>query len=74
MSRSFPDSRGKFGPYGGRFVPDTLMAACSELEKAYAAARRDRSFWKEFRRYNATFAGRPIIPSHNARCKSRGPG
>jgi tryptophan synthase beta chain len=56
---SYPDVKGKFGPYGGRFVPDTLMAACSELEKAYAKARKDPSFWKEFRRYNDDFAGRP---------------
>jgi len=56
---SYPDVKGKFGPYGGRFVPDTLMAACSELEKAYAKARKDRSFWKDFQHYNDTFAGRP---------------
>jgi tryptophan synthase beta chain len=56
---SYPDARGKFGPYGGKFVPDTLMAATSELERAYAAARRDRSFWKEFSRYTRTYAGRP---------------
>jgi tryptophan synthase beta chain len=56
---SHPDDKGKFGPYGGRFVPDTLMAACSELEKAYAKARRDKSFWKEFQHYNNDFAGRP---------------
>ena len=59
MNWSHPDDRGKFGPYGGRFVPDTLMAACSELEKAYAKARRDKAFWKEFRHYNDHFAGRP---------------
>jgi tryptophan synthase beta chain len=56
---SYPDVKGKFGPYGGRFVPDTLMAACAELEAAYAKARRDRSFWKDFQHYNDTFAGRP---------------
>jgi len=54
-----PNEQGKFGPYGGRYVPDTLMAACSELEKAYARARKDKSFWKEFRHYNDDFAGRP---------------
>jgi len=54
-----PNEKGKFGPYGGRFVPDTLMAACSELEKAYAKARKDKSFWREFQRYNDDFAGRP---------------
>ena len=59
MKWSHPDDKGKFGPYGGRFVPDTLMAACSELEAAYAKARKDKSFWKEFRKYNDDFAGRP---------------
>jgi tryptophan synthase beta chain len=61
----YPDARGKFGPYGGKFVPDTLMAAVAELEAAYAAARKDKSFWKEFQRYNETFAGRPT-PLHLA--------
>ena len=56
---SWPDVRGKFGPYGGKFVPDTLMANLDELEKAYEKARKDRAFWKEFDRYNETFAGRP---------------
>jgi tryptophan synthase beta chain len=56
---SHPNEQGKFGPYGGRYVPDTLMAACSELEAAYAKARKDKAFWKEFQRYNDDFAGRP---------------
>ncbi len=59
MRRSLPDSRGKFGPYGGRFVPDTLMANLDELERAYAAARRDPSFWKEFDRHLRDYGGRP---------------
>jgi len=56
---SHPNEQGKFGLYGGRYVPDTLMAACSELEAAYAKARKDNAFWKEFQRYNDDFAGRP---------------
>jgi tryptophan synthase beta chain len=54
-----PDEAGRFGPYGGKFVPDTLMAAVAELEKAYAAAKKDKAFWKAFHHYNETFAGRP---------------
>jgi tryptophan synthase beta chain len=54
-----PDARGKFGPYGGKFVPDTLMAALAELERAYAAARKDRAYWREFEHYTRTYAGRP---------------
>ena len=71
MKWPHPDADGKFGPYGGRFVPDTLMAACSELEKAYAAARRDPAFWKAFRHYNATFAGRPTPLFHAERWSKR---
>ena len=71
MKWSHPDVEGRFGPYGGRFVPDTLMAACSELEKAYAAARRDRSFWKAFHHYNETYAGRPTPLFHADRWTRR---
>ena len=44
MRPSLPDARGHFGPYGGRFVPETLMTPLIELERANAAARRDRRF------------------------------
>jgi tryptophan synthase beta chain len=54
-----PDRRGRFDAYGGKFVPDTLMANLEELEKAFAAARRDRSFWKEFRELTHHYGGRP---------------
>ena len=37
--QTWPDVRGRFGPYGGRYVPETLMAPLEELEQAYAAAR-----------------------------------
>ncbi len=50
---------GRFGVYGGRYVPETLMAALHELDKAYALARRDKSFRDEFRGLLADFAGRP---------------
>jgi tryptophan synthase beta chain len=50
---------GRFGPYGGRYVPETLMAALQELEAAYAEARRDKSFRKEYLRLLHEYAGRP---------------
>jgi tryptophan synthase beta chain len=53
-----PDRRGHFGPFGGRYVAETLMPALTELERAYAAARRDPSFQKEFHRYLREYAGR----------------
>ena len=39
-----PDKHGRFGQFGGRYVPETLMPALLELEQAYAKARKDRSF------------------------------
>jgi tryptophan synthase beta chain len=50
---------GKFGKYGGRFVPEVLMAAISELEEAYEHAKQDSKFNKELRYYLAEYVGRP---------------
>ncbi len=50
---------GRFGPYGGRYVPETLMAALEELERAYETARRDRSFQRRLGELLRTYAGRP---------------
>jgi tryptophan synthase beta chain len=49
---------GRFGAYGGRFVPETLMAALEELERAYEKAKRDRKFQREFDYYLHEYAGR----------------
>ena len=43
-----PDANGHFGRYGGRFVPETLMAPLDELIAAYAKARRDRTWQRRF--------------------------
>jgi tryptophan synthase beta chain len=56
---SVPDLNGHFGPYGGIFVPETLMAALEELQKVYEAAREDPEFQAELRHHLAEFAGRP---------------
>ncbi len=53
------EARGKFGPYGGQFVPETLMPALLELEAAYAGARRDAAFQAELEDYNRHYGGRP---------------
>jgi tryptophan synthase beta chain len=53
-----PDRRGHFGPYGGRYVAETLMPALTELERAYAEARRDLSFRREFQYYLREYVGR----------------
>lgn len=49
----------KFGPYGGQFVPETLMPALIELEQAFVDAQNDPSFRREFERLLASFVGRP---------------
>ena len=56
---SLPNSKGRFGPYGGKFVPETLMAALDELEVAFDEAKQDDSFWKEFEDLLANYVGRP---------------
>jgi tryptophan synthase beta chain len=50
---------GRFGPYGGRYVPETLMAALEELERAYEKAKRDRKFQARLRELLTAYAGRP---------------
>lgn len=54
-----PDSRGYFGPFGGRFVPETLMPALQQLEEAYKEARQDESFQQELDYLLADYVGRP---------------
>src|SRR5574342_1048622 len=49
----------KFGPYGGQFVPETLMPALIELEEAFVSARADAAFQAEFNKLMASFVGRP---------------
>src|SRR5271167_4716330 len=55
----WPDARGRYGPYGGRYVPETLVAPLEELERAYAEARADSSFQNELDDLLRSFAGRP---------------
>nr|WP_312219005.1 tryptophan synthase subunit beta [Brevundimonas sp.] len=57
-SYAWPDAEGRFGPYGGRFVPETLMPLIHELEAAYAAAKADPSFQAELDGYLEHYVGR----------------
>jgi tryptophan synthase beta chain len=59
MSAAVPDAHGHFGPYGGRFVPETLVSALEELEQEYQRARIDPGFRKEFSFLLADYCGRP---------------
>jgi tryptophan synthase beta chain len=56
---SQPDATGHFGPYGGRFVPEVLMAPLEELERAYCAAAKDPAFQAELADLLHNYAGRP---------------
>jgi tryptophan synthase beta chain len=58
-SPRLPDAHGHFGRYGGRFVPESLMVPLLDLERAYAAARRDHRFQARLRALLADYAGRP---------------
>jgi tryptophan synthase beta chain len=54
-----PDSSGHFGPYGGRFIPEALVAALDQLAEAHAAAQQDKDFRAELDDLLANYAGRP---------------
>lgn len=55
----YPDARGHFGPYGGKFVPETLMPALEELEEAYEEAKTDPAFQEEYLHLLKQYVGRP---------------
>ena len=56
---TIPDKRGRFGKYGGQYVPETLMPAMLELEQAYVSAKRDPQFQAEVRHCLQQYVGRP---------------
>lgn len=62
-----PDASGYFGPYGGRFVPETLMPALEELQQAYDSASRDPAFLQELDQYLRQYSGRPTPLFHAKR-------
>jgi tryptophan synthase beta chain len=62
-----PDNKGRFGPYGGRFVPETLMAPLDELTRAYQSARQDQSFQREYESLLSSYCGRPTPVFYAAR-------
>lgn len=58
-AQTLPDEKGHFGPYGGRYVPETLMHPLQELEEEYRRAREDSEFQNELQYYLREFCGRP---------------
>src|SRR3954454_5130528 len=59
VSEDLPDAHGRFGPYGGRYVPETLMHPLQQLEEEYFRAQTDPQFQKELQYYLREFCGRP---------------
>ena len=59
MTPALPDARGRFGPFGGQYVPETLMSALAELESVYRAAQADAGFQAELSGLLRDYAGRP---------------
>ena len=64
IRHSQPDAAGRFGPYGGKFVPETLMRALIELEEEYRASKQDQSFLDDLRRLSERYVGRPTPLYH----------
>ena len=62
-----PDARGHFGPYGGRYVSETLMAALAELDRSYQSLKNDPAFQQEFDADLSSFVGRPSPLYHAKR-------
>ncbi len=59
MQKSFPDKQGHFGIFGGKYVPETLMAPLKELEKAYLSIKKDPQFHSELKSHLKDYVGRP---------------
>jgi tryptophan synthase beta chain len=71
MRSELPDEHGKFGPYGGRFVPETLMPVLHELTAAYETARDDPGFKAEFEELLRSYVGRPSPLSYAKRLSEK---
>jgi tryptophan synthase beta chain len=73
FGRRDPDARGYFGEFGGRFIPETLVAPVDELTAAYFEARQDAAFLEELRRLLTHYVGRPT-PLYEAQRAAAGTG
>ncbi|GCF08048.1 tryptophan synthase subunit beta [Dictyobacter arantiisoli] len=67
----YPDERGHFGDYGGKFVPENLMAVLAELEAAYKDAQQDPAFQEELKRELSSYVGRPTTLHYVPRFSER---
>ena len=64
MTERVPNEQGRFGKFGGRFVPETLMAALQQLERAYEETKVDDTFGKEYLSLLKNYVGRPTPVYH----------
>jgi len=67
ITRSEPDEQGHWGKYGGRYVPETLVAPLEELTAEFARAREDAGFWRELDQWQRDYCGRPTPLFHARR-------
>ena len=67
VEQALPDANGRFGEYGGRYVPETLMHPLQELEDEYFRAQQDPEFQTELQYYLREFCGRPTPLYHAER-------
>lgn len=68
---TLPDARGRFGAYGGRYVPETLVAALDELEHEFNTTSKDPAFWNEFHSLLGEFVGRPTPITYLSRLSEK---
>ncbi len=68
---AWPDALGRYGPFGGQYVPETLMLAVRQLEKAYEKAKNDPDYWAELHGYLTEYVGRPSPLYHAKRLSDR---
>ena len=74
VTTSEPDETGHWGKFGGRYVPETLVAPLDELTKEFTRARHDADFWREFDQLLRNYCGRPTPLFHARRLSARGGG
>lgn len=75
ISKTYPNEKGRYGEFGGRFVPETLMTAILDLEQAYKEAMEDPAFTKELEYYLTQYVGRetPLYYAENLSKQLGGP-
>ena len=74
ITRSEPDETGHWGKFGGRYVPETLVAPLDELTKEFTRARQDADFWRELDQLLRNYCGRPTPLFHARGLSARGGG